>query len=153
MNKQRFLKSILATSALAAVLLPAQSALGAAARTTAGAATLSTGVGLDGGGAVAFVTGSTLQHTGAHTVNIDIDGVNVQAIDANGQGLGASPISVTKNATIGSIGDGAGGGAAAPMTIAAGVTATFSGTAGAGYVANVYTDLGATTIGAANFSS
>jgi hypothetical protein len=52
--------------------------------------------------------------------------------------------------TIGSVGDGAGGGAAAPMTIAAGVTATFSGTAGAGYVANVYTDLGATTVGAAS---
>ena len=72
----------------------------------AATAVFTTGAGFTGGGG-AFVTGSTLEFAAVKDVDVDIDGVNILAVDVHGKDLtgGGKYFNISKNASIGSIVD------------------------------------------------
>lgn len=149
MNKKRFLKSILATSALAAALVP-NAALGAATRTTVAAdvdTTTAAGVNLDA--AVVAGNGDDVQ-LGHNIKSLTVTAAvtSPTAIDLKGFTI-TNGITANDGTNIGSIYDSAAA-KTSTLTVAAGATATLTGTDGgklAAGKANTYTGLGATTIG------
>ena len=115
------MRNLLTTaSALAVMAGGANEAVAAGARQVTGAGiNLNLGGHLDGGGAVPFVTGSTLEFGGARDVRVNIAGVNILAIDTHGIDLTARDFLITEHASIGSIVDlGAGGNVLAAVNAA-----------------------------------
>lgn len=89
MKKQRFIKNLLATAAVAAIGVSASQALGAARETTADPAVFSTGAGFDQGGAV-VVDGDSIKYGAPGTVQANIAPVggndfSISGIDVNKQ--------------------------------------------------------------------
>jgi hypothetical protein len=121
-SNKKFLRNLLTTaSALAVMAGGAHEAVAAGARqaTGVGIANLNIGGNLDGGGAVPFVTGSTLEFGGARDIRVNIAGVNILAIDTHGIDLTAKNLLITEHASIGSIVDlGAGGNVLAAVNAA-----------------------------------
>lgn len=155
MNKKRFLKSILATSALAAAMLPAQSAFSAAVRET-NAAAVDTSTPAD-------FTGAPVGAVADDTDSVRIKADNVALTVANGNSPtaidldGKSGVTITSagDVNIGSIGPGTGAASTATLTVADGDVVSLTGTASIAenpgpairLAANIYTGLGETTIG------
>lgn len=149
MNKKRFLKSILATSALAAALAP-HAALGAAVRVSGAAAVNTSTAANFGGNAVNNDTDSVRIHANNVAVTV-ANGNSPTAIDLDGK-TGVTITNAGGNVNIGSIGPGTGAASTATLTVAAN-TVTLTGTASIAQVpgpavrlaADIYTGLGATT--------
>lgn len=125
-KKSSFLKNLLATASIASVIVGGSNAAFAiAARDTVGNANFNTGAGLDGGGAIKFVTGSSLKLGGAHTLNLNLlDGQTISHLNLDGKAIGIS--TVATNTTINSIT--AGGAVTAKFLIKAGHNLTLGGT-------------------------
>ena len=107
-SNKKFLKSLLTTASAFAVMAGGvNEAVAVAARQVlaAGKANLTTGVNLDGGGAVAFVTGSTLEFAGARDIRVNIANVNILAIDTHNNDNTGKNLLITENASIGSMVD------------------------------------------------
>lgn len=133
MSKKRFLKSLIATSALAAALLPAQAALGANNATTGDPANMNTGANLTG----AYTASDTIQLGGAHDITANkanaVYGVDVDTND--GQTL-----TLSEDNTITGIDNDVA--ETIDITFGAAKTLTLSGVANGEIAANTYDGIG-----------
>lgn len=134
MNKKRFLKSILATSALAAAIAPG-AAFGANNDTGGDPANMNTGVNLNH----AYVADETIKLGGAHDISANKAGA-VYGVDVNSNN--GQTITLTEDNTITGIIDSSGAAKTIGIKFGAAKTLTLNGVANAEIAANKYEGTG-----------